>query len=407
MVKRNPCFSKFTHGYLFPEIQKRKKAFLEQNPKVDLIDLSIGDTHYPIAPIVVDTMQAKAESLGTFAGYSGYGASKGEGYLREAIAEHCYRVAIDPEDIFVSDGAKCDVARLATLFGPHKKIAIQNPTYPAYYDCALINHQEPVLMACTPENEFFPDLDELPQVDVIYWCSPNNPTGHVSSKEQLTRLVDYAQKNECIIIFDAAYSRFIQDPQLPQSIFEIEGARSCSIEINSFSKFAGFTGLRLGWSVIPSELKYSDGGSVKEDFARINNTLFNAASNIVQEGGYSALTEEGAWEEKRAMKLYQDNAALLNAALGREGFTLHGGIHAPYIWAQKGADSWALFDEFLNQYGLVTTPGAGFGSAGEGFIRFSALGKLEDTEEACARLKAGGLGKKSSKWQNFLDKIRF
>jgi LL-diaminopimelate aminotransferase len=295
-VQRNPNFGKLAGGYLFPEIARRRNAYLEENPDMAsrIISLGIGDTTQPIPEHILSGLVNGASKLGTKEGYSGYGAEQGMGDLRAKIASVLYNDLIDASEVFVSDGAKCDIMRVQQMFGPLVTSAVQDPSYPVYVDTSvmmgqtgLINEETRqydniVYMPCTAENDFFPDLASLPRADVVYFCSPNNPTGAAATKEQLTELVNICKERGSILVFDAAYAPFIRTPGIPKSIYEIEGAKDVAIECNSFSKYAGFTGVRLGWTVIPKELKFSDGTPVKNDFNRVMSTAFNGASNIVQ-----------------------------------------------------------------------------------------------------------------------------
>ncbi|MBN9378319.1 MAG: LL-diaminopimelate aminotransferase [Chlamydiales bacterium 38-26] len=388
MVQRNPHLAKLKSGYLFPEIHKRKQQFLAQNPHAQLISLGVGDTTEPIPDIVSLAMAQEATRLSTPEGYSGYGPEQGLPELRKKVASKIYQDLIDPSEVFISDGAKCDIGRLQLLFGPHVSVAIQDPAYPVYVDgCIMQGVNEIFYMPCTADNDFFPDLDSTPRTDLIYFCSPNNPTGAVASRLQLEKLVQFAKKNCSIIIFDSAYACFIQDSSLPKSIFEIEGAREVAIEVNSFSKIAGFTGVRLGWTIVPKELKYADGTPVKNDWQRLTSTIFNGASNIAQYGGITALGDTG-WEElNKTIHFYLENAALIKIALEKQGLHVFGGTHAPYLWVYYPKRlSWDVFQEILEKYHLVTTPGAGFGPSGEGFVRFTAFGHRETIKLATDRL---------------------
>lgn len=400
MVKRNIHLSKLHSGYLFPEINKRKKAFLACHPEAKIISLGIGDTSEPIATCITDTLQYHAEGLSLRERYSGYGQEQGNTNLRQKIAETLYHGQIAPDEIFISDGSKCDIGRLQLLFGSQATIAVQDPTYPVYVDTGVIlgqskhyDHQQAqyqgiTYMGCSPENGFFPDLNNTPPTDLIYFCSPNNPTGTVATKEQLTELVAFAKKNRSIIIFDAAYAIYIKDPNLPRSIYEIEGAQEVAIELGSFSKMAGFTGLRLGWSVVPEKLTFEDGGAVRKDWDRINTTFFNGASNVVQGGGMAVLENEGMQAVRDMVAVYMGNAKIIREALLEIGFTTYGGQEAPYIWAKFGSKkSWDLFEEILEKAHVVTTPGSGFGPAGESFLRFSAFNQRSQVEEAVHRLR--------------------
>jgi LL-diaminopimelate aminotransferase len=281
---------------------------------------------------------------------------------------------------------------------------VQDPAYPVYVDGSVIlgategydqdkgQFDGIVYMSCTPENDFFPDLSRVPRTDLIYFCSPNNPTGAVSTRKQLRQLVDFARQNESIVIFDAAYAAFIRDERMPRSIFEIEGSRSVALEVNSFSKPIGFTGVRLGWTVVPQELVYADGTSVGKDWSRIMSTLFNGASNLAQYGGLAALDDEGLLEMRQTVDYYMENARLIKDGLTELGIKSYGGIDSPYVWAEfPGERSWDVFARILEKAHIVTTPGSGFGPSGEGFIRFSAFGHREDVRDAVQRLRSGGL----------------
>ena len=400
MVKRNENFSRLQSGYLFPEINRRKKTFLEKNPTAKIISLGIGNTTEPLTPYITKALAKAAEGMGTEKGYSGYGDEQGMAEFREKIAKVLYKGIVKPEEVFISDGAKCDIGRLQVMFGPKVKVAVQDPSYPVYVDGSVIagatgsynsrksQFENIQYMRCTPENKFFPDLSLVKKPDVIYFCSPNNPTGAVATKEQLKELVDFAKKNKAIIVFDSAYSEYIKDTKLPKSIFEIEGAREVAIEVSSFSKFIGFTGVRLGWSIVPAELKYDDGTPVSKDWNRVMTTIFNGASNIVQLGGIAALDERGIQEMRNVISFYSENARIIKSGLGDIGIRNYGGVDSPYIWAYfPSKKSWEVFEELLDKCQVVTTPGSGFGPAGEGFVRFSAFGHRKDIEEAVKRLK--------------------
>jgi LL-diaminopimelate aminotransferase len=389
-MKRNPNMARLKANYLFPEINLRKKEFLARHPEASLVSLGIGDTTEPLPQLIAESLAQKAKELGTISGYSGYGPEQGVKDLREKIAEKIYEGRVIPDEVFISDGAKCDLGRLQMLFGPHVSILVQDPSYPVYIDGSLIAGVENIFsMRCVPENRFFPDLSVLPRADLIYFCSPNNPTGVVANKQQLEDLVNFAKKNHSIIIFDSAYANYIQDSSLPRSIFEIEGARNVAIEISSFSKLVGFTGVRLGWTVIPSELQYDDGSPVKADWNRLMSTLFNGASNISQIGGCSVLEEAGLKEVSALTQFYMENASMIKRTLEKIGYEVYGGSNAPYLWVRfRGKKSWDVFQDFLERIHLVTTPGLGFGPAGEEFVRMTAFGHRETILEAIKRLEA-------------------
>lgn len=399
-VPRNANLAKLQAGYLFPEIGRRRRAYLEENPGADIISLGIGDTTQPIPDHICSGLREGAAKLGTQEGYSGYGAEQGMGQLRDKIATVLYDGNVKPQEVFVSDGAKCDISRLQQVFGADVTIAVQDPSYPVYVDTAVMIGQTGAYdegksqfkgiqyMRCTAENDFFPDLSAVERTDLIFFCSPNNPTGAAATREQLTQLVAFAKKNGSILIYDAAYAPFINNPAVPASIFEIPGARGCAIEVNSFSKYAGFTGVRLGWVVVPDELKFSDGSPVRNDFNRIMTTCFNGASNISQAGGLACLDESGRKEIKGLIDYYLGNAAILRETMTELGFNVYGGTDAPYIWVGfPGESSWDVFSEILAKAQVVTIPGAGFGPAGEGYLRLSAFAPREACVEACKRLR--------------------
>ncbi len=402
MLTRNEGFANLTAGYLFPEVARRRREYAAAHPDAKIISLGIGNTTEPLPKFIAKKMADYALGLATPEGYSGYGDEQGNTELRKKIAEVWYKGLADESEVFISDGAKCDIARIQTLFGRKVKIAVQDPAYPVYVDGSVIvgaagknngtGYEGVTYMPCTPENDFFPELSVVEPNSLIYFCSPNNPTGAVATKEQLKKLVDFANKNGCIIIFDGAYREFIRDPSLPKTIFEIEGARTCAIEINSFSKPAGFTGVRLGWSIVPNDLKFADGTSVNRDWNRVMTTLFNGASNVVQAGGLACLEPEGLKAMKEVIDYYLENAALIKKTFEGENFKKAGAEvyftgNSPYIWVQfPGLKSWDVFDTLLDKCRVVTTPGSGFGPAGESFIRISAFGHHADVEEACKRL---------------------
>jgi LL-diaminopimelate aminotransferase len=375
-------------NYLFPQVNLRKQEFLAKHPGAPLISLGIGDTTEPIPPFITQALTQKAASLGTEDGYSGYGPEKGMKALREKIAEKLYRNRVKVDDIFISDGAKCDIGRMQALFGCEVSIAVQDPAYPVYIDGSILQGvKDIVYMPCTPENHFFPDLNQVPRTDLIYFCSPNNPTGAAATRNQLEQLVAFAKANRSIIIFDSAYACYIRDPEIPKSIYEIEGAEEVAIELGSFSKIAGFTGVRLGWSIVPETLLYEGGESVKADWSRVSSTIFNGASNIAQAGGCAILEENGLREIDSLINFYMENTGLIREALVKQGYDVYGGLNAPYLWVRfKDRNSWDVFQDFLENYHLITTPGVGFGPSGENFIRFTAFGHRKNVLLAVERL---------------------
>ncbi len=402
MIKRNSGFKNLTAGYLFPEVARRRREYQEKNKDAKIISLSIGNTTEPLPEFIAKAMADYSMALSTAEGYSGYGDEQGNSALRAKIAEVWYKGMATPDEVFISDGAKCDIARIQTLFGSKVKVAVQDPSYPVYVDGSVIigaagkntgkGYKGVTYMPCVPENNFFPDLSKIKKNSLIYFCSPNNPTGACATKEDLKKLVDFANANGCIIIYDAAYREFIRDENLPKTIFEIEGSRTCAIEINSFSKPAGFTGVRLGWSIVPNELKFADGTSVNKDWNRVMTTLFNGASNVAQAGGLACLEPEGIKAMKDVIDYYLVNAKKIEETLKGENFRkigveIYSTGNSPYVWAKfPGKKSWDVFDTILDKCHIVTTPGSGFGPSGESFIRFSSFGHQNDVNEACERL---------------------
>lgn len=390
MVVRRNCFKNLKNSYLFPEINRRRNLFLEKNPEAKIISLGIGDTVLPFGPTLTNALATASIELGTQEGYVGYGDEQGVYELREKIASEVYKNRITPDEIFISDGAKCDIGRLQTLFGKNIRIGLQDPSYPVYIEGSIIQDiDEIICIPCPSTHNFFPELSQIPPIDLLYICSPNNPTGAVYSHEELQKLVSYAKSHHILILFDGAYSSYIQDPLLPRTIFEIEGAREVAIEVNSFSKYAGFTGLRLGWSVIPRDLVYEGGESIWKDWKRLNATIFNGASILSQKGGIAVFEKEGMDEIQSCIDYYMKNARALRSAFANLGYQVFGGENAPYLWVQvPNQNSWDLFQEYLEKYHLIITPGSGFGPAGEGFIRISAFAFQHHIEEAVARLRA-------------------
>lgn len=405
-VTRNQNFERLQGGYLFPEIGRRRSEYLEKNPEMAsrIISLGIGDTTQPIPEHILSGLVTGASKLGTKEGYSGYGDGNGNADLRGKIAEVLYKNIIEPEEVFVSDGAKCDIMRLQQMFGSSVTSAVQDPSYPVYVDTSVMmgqtGEQDPelkqyegiVYMPCNAENNFFPDYASLPRADVVYFCSPNNPTGAAATREQLTDLVKTCKERGSILVFDAAYAPFIRNPDVPKSIYEIEGAKDVAIECNSFSKYAGFTGARLGWTVVPSGLTWSDGSLVKDDFNRVMSTAFNGASNIVQNGGLACLDPEGMAEIDTLIDYYLENAGMLRKTFEEigSGYKVYGGVDAPYVFVKipdRYESSWDIFSELLEKCQVVTIPGAGFGPGGEGYLRLSAFAPRDSIVEACQRLK--------------------
>ena len=393
MAKINSNYRKLQAGYLFPEIARRTREFAEHNPGVELIKLGIGDTTLPLSPTIIKSLHEEVDKLSDAKTYTGYGAEQGNPDLRQALADYYGQmgVVLEADEVFVSDGAKPDAANIQSIFADDSVIAVQDPVYPVYVDSAVIGGRKVVYMDCAEENDFFPEVPKQ-KVDLIYLCSPNNPTGAVATREQLKTFVDYAREHDAVIIFDAAYSGFISDPSLPRSIYEIEGAETCAIEINSFSKLAGFTGVRLGWTIVPHKLTVegTHPGEVQALWNRRQSTMFNGASNVVQPAGVAVLSKQGQKECQVLIDYYMTNARLIREGLSDVGIVTFGGVNAPYIWAKTphGLDSWEFFDKMLNQAHVVVTPGAGFGSQGEGYFRLSAFGDRANVQKAVKNIEA-------------------
>mmetsp|Transcript_20866 Transcript_20866/g.65677 ORF Transcript_20866/g.65677 Transcript_20866/m.65677 type:complete len:432 (-) Transcript_20866:78-1373(-) len=399
-VARNVNFGKLQGGYLFPEVNRRRRAFAEAQPELasKVISLGIGDTTQPIPEHILSGLVEGASKLGTREGYSGYGAEQGNSALRERIAQYVYKGKVSADEVFVSDGAKCDIARLQLMFGSGVTSAVQDPSYPVYVDTSVMMGQTGtvddkgqfaglVYMPCLPENDFFPDLENTPRADVYYFCSPNNPTGAVATRAQLEALVARARADGSIVVFDAAYAPFIRTPGVPKSIFDIDGAETCCIEVNSFSKYAGFTGVRLGWTVVPAALEYADGFKVRDDFNRVMTTAFNGASNVVQNGGLACLTDEGMAEIDTLIEYYLGNAEILRGLADDLDLKHYGGLDSPYVFLDlNGKNSWDVFSAVLEEAQVVTIPGAGFGPSGLPFLRLSAFAPRAACEEARDRI---------------------
>ena len=403
MAKINSNYDKLIAGYLFPEIAKRTKIFAEKNPSIQVMRLGIGNTTEQLPPTIIKALHEGVEKLANVKTYFGYGDEQGNKNLREAIVGYYKKMGIEllPDEVFVSDGAKCDVANIQSIFSQEAIIAVQDPVYPVYVDTNVIagrtganiygKYEGLIYMPCDEKNNFFPDLPKQ-KADLIYLCSPNNPTGGVATKEQLEKFVNYAKENKSIIIFDAAYNEFISDSSLPKSIYEIKGAKDCAIEINSFSKMAGFTGVRLGWAVVPKNCvcENSGAGKLNSMWNRRQITMFNGASNIVQDGGMACLTEQGMKENKEIIAYYMENAKIIKKGLEEKGLkVVSGGVNAPYLWVKtpNGMKSWEFFDKMLSEAHVVVTPGSGFGPNGEGYFRVSAFGHRENIIKAVESIK--------------------
>eukprot|EP00210_Caulerpa_lentillifera_P009337 g8901.t1 len=399
-VDRNTNFAKLQAGYLFPEIARRRRAHQEKFPDAKIISLGIGDTTEPVPQYIANAMATASTGLGTREGYSGYGAEQGRSDLRQAIADTFYPDKRTADEIFVSDGSKCDIGRLQLMFGQSRSVAVQDPSYPVYVDTSVIQgftkdyNSEAgrfdgiQYMLCNVENGFFPDLANIDRTDLVFFCSPNNPTGAAATREQLVELVEFVKRNGSILIYDAAYALYISTSNCPKTIYDIPGAEDVAIETNSFSKYAGFTGVRLGWTVVPKTLKFADGTPVIKDYTRVMTTCFNGASNVAQAGGLAALEPEGFTAVQSMVGFYKENATLLRKTFLDLGFSVYGGVDAPYIWVGfPNRKSWDVFAEILDKCHIVTTPGSGFGPGGEGFVRVSAFGNRDNILEAIERFK--------------------
>lgn len=402
MFTINENYLKLQGSYLFSNIASKVAAYKEAHPEADVIRLGIGDVTQPLAPAIIEALQKAVAEMGTPEGFRGYGPEQGYDFLREAIAANDYQARgcdIHADEIFVSDGAKCDVGNIQEIFGQDNTVAVCDPVYPVYVDTNVMAGRtgqfNPVsggfdgliYMPCTEENGFAPELpSRVP--DLIYLCFPNNPTGAAITKDALQAWVDYANKNGSIILYDAAYEAYISEPEVPHSIYECESARTCAIEMRSFSKNAGFTGLRLGFTVIPKEIK-AKGVSLHSLWNRRHGTRYNGAPYIVQRAGEAVYSPAGRQQLKEQVAYYMENARIIREGLQAAGFAAYGGVNAPYIWLKTpdGLTSWEFFDKLLNEVQLVGTPGSGFGASGEGFFRLTAFGTRENTVRALERIR--------------------
>ncbi len=407
MVLVNDNYLKLKAGYLFPEIARRVKAFSEAHPQAQLIRLGIGDVTEPLPAACREAMKQAIDAMGTRQGFHGYGPEQGYGWLREAIARQDFQsrgCEVSAEEIFVSDGSKCDSSNILDILGTGNRVAVTDPVYPVYVDSNVMagrtgeadaggRYSGLTYLPLTAANGFVAPLPEQP-VDLIYLCFPNNPTGAVATREQLKRWVDYALAHDALILFDAAYEAFISDPGLPHSIYEIEGARRCAIEFRSFSKNAGFTGTRCAFTVVPRGLTGTTASGEKVElwglWNRRQSTKFNGVSYIVQRGAEAVYSPEGQEQVRALIGFYMANAAIIRRELGAAGLQVHGGEQAPYVWIKtpEGLDSWGFFDHLLGKAHVVGTPGSGFGAAGEGYFRLSAFNSRANVEEAMGRIRA-------------------
>ncbi len=408
MARINENYLKLKAGYLFPEIARRVRLFIEANPQSasNVIRCGIGDVTEPLPQAAIDALKHATDELGQRSSFRGYGPEQGYDFLRSAIAQHEYRdrgLEISDDEVFVSDGSKCDTANILDIFGDDNRIAISDPVYPVYVDTNVMaghtgealeggGYAGIVYVPCTPANNFIA-APPTEKVDIAYLCFPNNPTGAVATKAQLQEWVDYARANNTILFFDAAYVDYISDPALPRSIYEIEGARECAIEFRSFSKNGGFTGVRCAYTVVPSGLAGTTQSGEKvllhPLWLRRSTTKFNGVSYPVQRAAEALYSHEGQAQVRALVDYYMGNAKVLREAAREAGLKVWGGEHAPYIWigCPQGLSSWDVFDKMLSEANVVITPGAGFGSNGEGFFRVSAFNSRENVEEVAKRLK--------------------
>ena len=404
MLHVNENYSKIQASYLFTEIAHRVSAHQAANPDAKVIRLGIGDVTEPLCPAVIEAMHKAVDDEATRENFHGYGPEQGYAFLRDAIAKVDFQdrgIDIASDEIFVSDGAKCDCGNVQELFGADVKIAVGDPVYPVYVDTNVMagrtgkseggRYPGLVYLTCNASNGFVPGPESAQGCDVVYLCYPNNPTGAVATKDQLQKWVDWANANKSLILFDAAYEAFIRTPGIPRSIYECAGARTCAIEFRSFSKTAGFTGIRGGYTVVPKGLMaYAADGTpveLRPMWTRRQTTKFNGASYITQRGAAAIFTPEGQAQTKATIDFYLENGKLMKEALQALGYTVTGGGDSPYLWVDVKGDSWEFFDKLLKEANVVTTPGAGFGKAGEGYIRISSFNSRANVLEAIERLK--------------------
>lgn len=405
MARINENYLKLKAGYLFPEIGRRVSAFCQANPSAKVIRLGIGDVTEPLPPAITSAMHAAVDEMGTRDTFQGYGPEQGHAFLREAIAKHDFQsrgTNVDPDEIFISDGSKCDTGNILDIFGNDNTVAVTDPVYPVYVDTNVMaghtgNADESgrypglLYIPVTAENDFVPAIPKE-RVDLVYLCYPNNPTGTVANKETLARWVDYAHRNDAVILFDAAYEAYITDDSIPHSIYEIDGARQVAIEFRSFSKTAGFTGTRCAFTVVPKELTGTTADGTRQAihplWNRRQTTKFNGVSYIVQRGAAAVYSPEGQTQVRDIIAFYLTNARLLREGLAKAGIQAYGGVNAPYVWLKTPSNtpSWDFFDQLLTRAHLVGTPGSGFGASGEGYFRLSAFNSRANIEEALARI---------------------
>jgi len=406
MVQINRHFTELSGAYLFSEIAQRVKRFKAENPDAEVISLGIGDVTQPLCPAVIDALHKAVDEMTSSATFRGYGPERGYDFLREAIVAHDFRargIDISADEVFVSDGAKSDTGNFQELLGTEVRIAVTDPVYPVYVDSNVMGGRAGILtqdgqwsdivyLPCTADNDFVPELPRQ-QVDVIYLCYPNNPTGTTLTRDQLQRWVEYAQQSGALIFYDAAYEAFIQNSEVPHSIYEIPGAKECAVEFHSYSKTAGFTGIRCGYTIVPKEVTACTADNKRFALNPIWNrrqcTKFNGTSYLAQRAAEAIYTAEGQQQIKSTINYYMENARLMRQTLSEVGMTVYGGTDAPYLWVRtpKGSTSWQFFDEMLHGAHVVCTPGVGFGPSGEGYVRLTAFGQHDATAKALTSIK--------------------
>lgn len=405
MYELNDNFFKFPGGYLFTMVREKRADFQKAHPEADIISLGVGDVTLPLAPAVIDALQAAVQEMGVKETFKGYGSTQGYEFLRKAIQREDfekYGAKVDLDEIFINDGAKSDVGNIIELFSLNNYLAICEPTYPAYVDTNVIagragsynaktNRWSNILyMPCTEEHNFLPEIpnssEKVPSM--IYLCFPNNPTGVMITKPELQKWVDYARENGAVILYDAAYVGFIETEGAPHTIYECEGARECAVELRSYSKTAGFTGMRLGYTVVPKDIQNKQ-GNLHDMWCRRQGTKYNGAPYIIQRGAEAIYTEEGQKQTKEQIAYYKRNTKMICEELKKMGYTAYGGEDAPYVWMKtpNGMNSWQFFDKLLEQVHIIGTPGSGFGPSGEGFFRLTGFGTYEDTKFALERIR--------------------
>ncbi|MEA4956646.1 LL-diaminopimelate aminotransferase [bioreactor metagenome] len=404
-VKINENYLLLQNSYLFIEIARRVDEFQKNNPEINIIRMGIGDVTKPLTPTVLDAFKNAVSEMGNEETFMGYGPEQGYSFLAEAIIKNEFEprgIDLDLDEVFISDGSKCDTGNIQEIFGLNNKIAVTDPVYPVYVDTNVMAgrsgpikddgmYEGLVYLPCIQENDFVPELPDE-KVDIIYLCFPNNPTGTTLNKEQLAKFVNYARENDSIILFDAAYEKFITEDDVPHSIYEIDGAKEVAIEFRSFSKTAGFTGTRCAYTIVPKELKAVDNEgnpqSINELWNRRQTTKFNGVSYPVQKAAEATFTKDGKEEILANIDYYMNNSKIIRESLNDIGLTVYGGINSPYIWVKtpNNMDSWDFFDLLLNEANVVGTPGAGFGPSGEGYLRLTAFNTLENTKDAMKRI---------------------